>query len=266
MEEVERYHKVVIYFFSLTGNTLKIARVIKKVLERRGLIVKLRQIKKNITIEEADVYGVGTLVMYLDIPKIVRETLSKIPKGAKVFCFITHGGVPGTALYTMTKILKKNKCTVIGAEKFVGYDSWTPYLPFKLQWGRPNEYDLKKAEYFGLKIAKMVKQKKTSEEKVKLNKLLKIFYAFLRFVQKKLLIPKIKVNKKKCRKCLICVAKCPINAIKVVEGYPQIPESCERCYFCEKVCPSNAISCNWTLYRIVAAFYVPLLKIYWKRR
>jgi len=65
--------------------------------------------------------------------------------------------------------------------------------------------------------------------------LLKIFYSLIN--------PEIKVNKKKCKKCLVCIKACPVNAISLVNNEIKINrKKCILCYCCQELCPEKAIT------------------------
>lgn len=54
----------------------------------------------------------------------------------------------------------------------------------------------------------------------------------------------IKINKKWCKKCNICIDLCPKKVLsKDEEGYPIVvnEEACIRCNLCELRCPDLAI-------------------------
>ena len=54
----------------------------------------------------------------------------------------------------------------------------------------------------------------------------------------------IKINKKWCKKCNICIDLCPKNVLdKGEEGYPIVINEglCIRCMLCELRCPDLAI-------------------------
>ncbi len=68
----------------------------------------------------------------------------------------------------------------------------------------------------------------------RLEFLMKIFYIIIN--------PKIKINYKKCRKCLACMKSCPANAIRFVNGEIKINKNkCIMCYCCHEMCPESAI-------------------------
>jgi len=54
----------------------------------------------------------------------------------------------------------------------------------------------------------------------------------------------INVNKKWCKKCMICIDLCPSTCLTLdEEGYPKLVNEklCTRCELCELRCPDFAI-------------------------
>lgn len=54
----------------------------------------------------------------------------------------------------------------------------------------------------------------------------------------------VNINRKWCKKCGICVAMCPQEALdNDTEGYPFLarPEKCNQCGQCEWICPDFAV-------------------------
>ena len=46
----------------------------------------------------------------------------------------------------------------------------------------------------------------------------------------------------KCKGCGVCVESCPVDAMSMKDGKPEINRKvCIRCYCCQELCPSNAI-------------------------
>ena len=68
----------------------------------------------------------------------------------------------------------------------------------------------------------------------RLEFLMKVFYIIIN--------PRIRINHKKCRKCLACMKSCPANAISFVNGKIEINKNkCIMCYCCHEMCPESAI-------------------------
>jgi len=64
--------------------------------------------------------------------------------------------------------------------------------------------------------------------------LIKVFYSLVN--------PEIKVNKKKCKKCLVCLKACPVKAISLINNEIKInKKKCILCYCCHELCPEKAI-------------------------
>jgi len=49
----------------------------------------------------------------------------------------------------------------------------------------------------------------------------------------------MKVEKKYCKACELCVKLCPFKNMEMVDGVPVLknPEKCIKCKICEKYCP-----------------------------
>jgi len=63
-----------------------------------------------------------------------------------------------------------------------------------------------------------------------------------------------------CKRCGICAAFCPTEAIELDEwDYPHLarPEKCTMCHLCEKLCPDFAIGVGETALKPVAGKKVP---------
>ena len=52
----------------------------------------------------------------------------------------------------------------------------------------------------------------------------------------------VKVNKKKCTGCGVCIEVCPVNAIKLQEDKAIISDECVECGACVNECPNEVIS------------------------
>jgi uncharacterized protein (DUF362 family)/Pyruvate/2-oxoacid:ferredoxin oxidoreductase delta subunit len=64
------------------------------------------------------------------------------------------------------------------------------------------------------------------------------------------------LSKKNCVRCLKCERICPVNAIRLQNGYPKFDtDTCIRCYCCHEMCDSHAIRLQpGVLYRILRPF------------
>lgn len=52
----------------------------------------------------------------------------------------------------------------------------------------------------------------------------------------------------KCTRCLVCIENCPVDAISLVAGYPEINyRKCILCLCCRELCPSDAVGIRKSL-------------------
>jgi UDP-glucose 4-epimerase len=49
----------------------------------------------------------------------------------------------------------------------------------------------------------------------------------------------------RCVGCGTCVATCPFDAIRIVDGKAVHTEACRRCGRCERFCPNHAVAISW---------------------
>jgi len=57
----------------------------------------------------------------------------------------------------------------------------------------------------------------------------------------------------KCTGCGICVERCPVDAVSIIDGKAVLvkPEACPYCTKCEDACPSGAIRCPFEIVLLV---------------
>lgn len=87
--------KILVTYFSLTGNTKKIAEAIHSVLEGDKTMKPIEEI------QELDAYTlvfIGFPVHSHSVPFKVVSLLNKIPEGKKIAFFSTHGAITGSHL------------------------------------------------------------------------------------------------------------------------------------------------------------------------
>ncbi|MDH7512175.1 MAG: flavodoxin family protein [Clostridiales bacterium] len=88
-------HKILVAYFSLTGNTKKIAEAIYESLPQPKI---LRPIAEASGLDEFDLIFIGFPVHSHSVPVKVEKFLKAIPQGQKVALFSTHGALTGSRL------------------------------------------------------------------------------------------------------------------------------------------------------------------------
>ncbi|MBD3340240.1 MAG: 4Fe-4S dicluster domain-containing protein [Candidatus Lokiarchaeota archaeon] len=252
-------YKVLIVYFSQTGNTFKIAKNIREGIKKSGNYCILKDIKKTDLDEltSYDLIGFGTPTFFYREPKNFTTFLKSLkPRKFSTYCFLfcTHGSQMGNTFYYMNEELKKNGYIVI--------DCFDCYASTSLQFypdpmhtaNHPDEVEFREAREFGQNLCNsLTKIRKGKDWKLPEFKLIKnTWWAHesenltLKVLRK--ISPKFSLNDEKCVKCMVCQENCPTDAINMNAEPPELQkEGCIFCWNCEKICPNGAIEADWSI-------------------
>jgi len=229
--------KNVIFYFSGTGNSLKVCKDLSVELKDSQIIPISLAIKEDIKYP-IEKLGIVFPVYFAALPPLVAVFIRKLDasKINYIYAIATCHDFPGAALYIVKKILKKK-----GKRLNLGFSIIMPgnYLP--MYPPLPKE---KQEEQFNLEIQKV----KTISKLIDINQNNKIssFGRFLSFMQKR---NDKKLNEKdknfwvdeNCNSCEICKKVCPVENIEITEGKPQWQHKCQQCLACIHWCPQKSI-------------------------
>jgi len=87
--------KVLVTYFSQTGNTEKIAEAIFEALEAEKTIQPIDEIQQ---LEEYDLIFIGFPVHSHSVPFKIQDFIKNIPENTKIAFFSTHGSLTGSRL------------------------------------------------------------------------------------------------------------------------------------------------------------------------
>ncbi|UCE22185.1 MAG: hypothetical protein JSV46_08245 [Candidatus Aminicenantes bacterium] len=87
--------KILVTYFSLTGNTKKIAEAIHSVLEGDKTIEPIDKVQE---LDDYTLVFIGFPVHSHSVPFKIEKLLRKIPEGKKIALFSTHGAIKGSRL------------------------------------------------------------------------------------------------------------------------------------------------------------------------
>jgi flavodoxin/NAD-dependent dihydropyrimidine dehydrogenase PreA subunit len=233
--------KSIIIYFSLTGNTKKIAQAIQK-----GMIPLMKQCDiaalKDIDgpyLRDYDLIGIGSPV-WGDVPQHVKHFISVMPdlQGKYAFAFSTHGARGGRFFPVILKLLRKKGLQVIGIRDWYGSVCIPTHpKPYPTD-GHPDTIDLKEARLFGEEMAQLGLRIETEGPGI-IPKHPKIPLP----PTTRLMRPRPKFDHKKCAypACTLCMEHCPVNSIDLSMDPVIFGKNCHTCYFCEMICPEGAI-------------------------
>ena len=232
--------KTTIYYFSGTGNSLKVA---KDISAKLGDTEVIQICKNNMEINRTISNKIGIVfpVYVSGMPFLVKEFIEKlkIKKGTYVFTVVTFGASAGASIAQLEKLLM-NKGIKISAE-------------FKMKM--PGNYQVMYAPFSEAKQKQCFENEKekiteivnaiNNKEIVKSSGVGNVIMKAVGGAMYKSFSPYKKDKNfwsdNKCNSCGICSQVCPANNIKMHEGSPQWQNKCEQCVACLQWCPQKSI-------------------------
>ena len=254
--------KVLIIFYSQTGNTALIARAINKGIEPLVEQCDLKPVKevKPKNLDKYDLIGLGTPVWMGGFTPNVRIFIEKLPfqNGRHIFSFNTHGIMPELYFPSVLRKLKIKGFTPIGWQDWYGNVHFQiapkPYFTD----GHPDSIDLQEAESFGRKMIDVSRRIQSGYvdqipqlPDFNLTPQLLVLLEFYQSGHNP--HGQLFFNKEKCLypRCRICEENCLMGYIDLSadpHSYGSKGYACDMwmgCTFCELICPTGAIYCDW---------------------
>ena len=266
--------KVILYVFSGTGNTLKVARLYKTYFERANETVTdapssgasvtvdiYRVSKRNGDLpspKDYDLVGIGYPIHGFSAPEPAIELCKALPETEckRAFLFKTSG--EGLHLNDCSS----QKCLKILTKK--GYDVVAEHhivMPYNMIYRHTDEMAKQMWIYAHALVDMHCRSLLDGKrEKVKRPFYQSMWVAPVRFLEQKfahLHGPAFKVNRNKCVGCNRCVNVCPQNNIKFEDGKFKFGHECVLCMDCSFGCPANAISIGvFGLWKVNGSYHV----------
>lgn len=230
-----------LFYFSGTGNSLKVARDLAAELGDTNIVSIPKAIKETLDLSAKHI-GIIFPVYMFGLPLIVKEFIKKLhpAKGRYIFSIATYGGKAANTLGIGSQLFKNQ-----GLELSAGFLVKMPgnYTPLYGAIAQDKQNILFEKEKLKIKeIAAIIKT--TQVHKVEKDLL---FFRWLFSAIYKLAGPKIPLMDKdfwadqNCNSCGICVKVCPINNIELQDGRPKWLHHCQQCMACLQWCPKEAI-------------------------
>jgi len=243
--------KVLILYFSATGNTGKLAEVIKERFTELGTEVTARDItsyadrQKSIDPEPYDAVVFGAPIHSCRAPRVVREWLRTLDgRGKKCSMFFTYGGFGvHPTHYSTRKILREQNFTVVSSADFPGEHTFN-IGGWRAMCGRPDTSDFAVAKEYVDKTY----DRFTGKDPAILEELPQPEYTdeFLDKIEsfRFTVVTRLPTRDgEECSMCMICEESCPTGAMNAESGQAE-PEKCIACLGCIAGCPENALKIN----------------------
>jgi ferredoxin len=226
----------IVFYFSGTGNSLKVAKNISKELENCEVISMAKTF--NLT-KKYESIGFVYPVYFCGLPKKVIEFIEKINldnnRDTYYYSIATYGGFAGNTLYQLYELLLNRHGIKLNFGK-----NLRMFSNYVVMYNMSEKVD-KITKHSSKKLIPIIDSIKIRRK----NKLIKIFdFADKNFIKKvSHMDENFNVNNN-CTGCGVCEKVCPVKNIEIINSKPQYKHNCEQCVACIQFCPQKAINYN----------------------
>jgi ferredoxin len=233
--------KTTLYYFSGTGNSLKVVRSIAARLENSQLVPIPRAIQQKDIVADAEQVGFVFPMFFCGLPNIVSEFAQKIDleRVAYTFAVATRHSDPGIAMDQLESILQA-KSKKLNAGFYVNMPG-TYILKYNAGSEEKQKAIFAKAEKKISYIAEVVKR--SGNEVEKYNAVFKLIgrLSYGAWLKGHRTADENFYTDENCNSCGICQNVCPVSNVKLVSGRPEWQHRCQQCLACIHWCPREAI-------------------------
>ena len=234
-----------LYWFSGSGNTLRLAEVFANRLRQSGWKVELCDMAHSPqdTFDSSVVLGLAFPTHCFSIPELVRKFINNLPNVEKtpVVYLGSHGAVSFGVAGHLKKILSRKGFRTLAGRIIRMPDSYFPFFSKRAD-ARRMTIGLKQAEQY----ADDFNAGRAGWFRVPiLSDALEIFFSSFFACRRWTNLSNTSVHSKQslCRGCGRCVQFCPVHALQLQEnGRIGVPaRQCVNCLRCVAICPNDAM-------------------------
>ena len=234
-----------IFYFTGTGNSLKLAKDIAEGVEYTSIIPIPSVIDRVSDFVPQESVGFVFPVYYCGLPKIVQEFITAIDlsNASYVYVACTYGANTGNAgCISQTRRILKSKGKKLDAAFYVksvdNFIIWAWDIPPTEKHPALHEGARKKADH----IANIVADKKAHFDLSFFEYIGPVMYRYNHFNKTVNTHDKAFYHAKSCTSCGLCADVCPTKNICFESGFPLWKsETCQRCFACLHLCPAASI-------------------------
>jgi ferredoxin/flavodoxin len=232
-----------LYYFTATGNSLKVARDVAQELGDAELI-SIPRAGEGTVRPKAERVGIVFPTYFGGLPLIVRSFIERLETPGYVFAITTCGGFSGGSLMQADRLL-----TARGIHLAAGFAVNMPGNYTRLYGANSRK---RQQKYFAAEAERVVQIGDTVRGKWRAKVegnfcLFRWLFAplyHLYFARHARELDSRFYADEKCNGCGVCVRVCPRADIELVEERPHWLGRCEQCYACLQWCPQEAIQAN----------------------
>ena len=271
---MENNHHI-IYYFSGTGNARNVANWIKATFDSNGKTTTVIDISKLANRKEIQISS-NTLIGFccpthgFNFPPIMFHFLLRFPRAKNNSAYIINTragmkagklflpGISGLAQFFSALILILKGHKIVSMYPVDLPSNWISFHPGIKEKVIKSIYEKRKKQTIDF-AQNLIEGKKNYKGlrailiDIAITPIALAYYIFGRFI-----LAKSFYASHNCTNCNVCIKKCPVQAIKIVDKRPFWTYKCESCMQCMSICPEQAIE---TAHGFVFAFYF-LIKLY----
>jgi len=229
-----------IYYFTGTGNSLKVARDLADQLGGAELVqISKKNLHRAGTVH-AGVVGIVFPVYYAGLPHMVRQFAENLAASdtTYVFAVATYGGMPGISFDLLSEVLALRGIPLAAAFGIpMPGNNQVLYAPVSVG---EQEKRFRDEENLIVEVARSVKSKKKILPKP-VNRISRLFFGIFYGRLKPHDRDRHFHTDENCTSCGICAGICPAGNITIQGGRPVWHHQCEYCLACLQWCPATAI-------------------------
>ncbi|NLH47200.1 MAG: 4Fe-4S binding protein [Myxococcales bacterium] len=253
--------KALVTWYSQTGHTRRIGRLIGKVLEKEGLQVTALPLAEVDTtaLPGYDLLVLGTPVYYFDVPVNVAAWLRRLPAltGIPAASFVTFGGEgsnPHNTAVRLLRLLADRGAVPVGLSIYANMSTYAPTwsmgsaartLAYR---DLPDEKTFERARAEARAIADRVRRGQAIRPDKEFNAG-EIWRLLDSQDWTRMLISGHRINEQKCIRCGTCVRTCPAGAIRLDPARID-HRACLACFGCVNNCPADAQEMRFLRYPV----------------
>lgn len=230
-----------IYYFTGSGNSLKIAQMIAEQLDGCEMMPMAAALHERQLSADAERVGFVFPLYFWRVPPLVLDFLEKIDLGEVdyLFAVITRGGSPGQAMHQLETTLKRKSKKLSAGFKVTMPGTYIKKYDVVSQEQREEIFE----SAYG-KVNTIISVVREGRTLVERDSLFSRLLAKLRYRPWPEYVYRADESffaDESCTSCGICEQLCPVNNIFLVEEKPQWQHRCQQCFACVHFCPEQSI-------------------------
>ena len=267
--------KIIIYYFSGTGNSKNVARWISETAKEKGFecdLIDISLINRRNIIKPAS----GAFIIFVspihgfNYPPIMTHFIARFPKGDNQVALVNTRagmlikrwvtpGLSGIAFYLAAFILFLKGYKIKAARPFDMPSNWVSLHPglndrtikFIHERIKIRVREFSETILFGKRDFWSLKE---IIQDVLISPIALMYYLVGRFI-----LSKTFFASRDCNNCNVCIKECAVGAIEKLDGMPYWTMRCESCMKCMGACPKKAIETAHGFIFLVSIIYYGFL-------